>query len=721
MAGNITHSWNGTVLTITSDSGTSSMDLGGPEGKMGVRGPQGPAGDKGNNGVDGTVNFNDLTEAQLQSLRGPEGPQGPQGERGIRGEKGEAGPQGPQGEKGEDGVMTFSDLTEEQKESLRGPTGPQGPQGPAGPQGATGPQGPKGADGTMTFEDLTDAQKETLRGPQGPEGPTGPQGPKGSTGSTGPQGPTGPKGPAGDDGTLWHFGTPETITNYTIGDFLLDEKTSQIYVANKTGTSANKSNWTAKHNLKTDSTYNQAFDTDLMRKINDCFKTYAAKSNNGLVYAHADERKVGSTSGPYEGGYNAMNYGETPQSNTFSLGTGYPMNCSSFVGLMMLGVPYDKSRYAMNDNVIGSAGYSFNIYDQKITKDVTAQYKTDGTGGMGIYTSDLKRMFKAQGRYLPVGKYYQNVKPGDIIFWEEKNGTTTHVGVCLFRCCDFPTHNSNPIFVYADCRPTNDPIAAHYVALNKNSFGTATITHVGRPNYVNNGTEDSMLINERTTSFDYKAFNIPGVGDRDIIRVEFEFVPQAEKEFVRISTDFDTSLKKDRSHTYIDVYSSGADDVGKKKRFSIPYSVYFDPTLSSHTISLNSRVLSSGSSSQTTGGHIKNCRIYRTNAPAEIVRTLQLNENLDTLKEGVYYAYTNDIGNSLKYTINGESQKYILSNVGNLRLEVKRRTAGSLTQIMYGVNNKMYMRTETSDGWSGWVRLSYGDVTPVKWTADVKE
>ena len=41
----ITHSWNGTVLTITSDSGTSSCDLKGAKGDDGARGPQGKAGD----------------------------------------------------------------------------------------------------------------------------------------------------------------------------------------------------------------------------------------------------------------------------------------------------------------------------------------------------------------------------------------------------------------------------------------------------------------------------------------------------------------------------------------------------------------------------------------------------------------------------------------------------------------------------------------------------
>lgn len=44
MAGTITHSWNGTVLTITSDSGTSSCDLKGEKGDDGARGAQGQPG-----------------------------------------------------------------------------------------------------------------------------------------------------------------------------------------------------------------------------------------------------------------------------------------------------------------------------------------------------------------------------------------------------------------------------------------------------------------------------------------------------------------------------------------------------------------------------------------------------------------------------------------------------------------------------------------------------
>ena len=42
--GNIYHEWDGTTLIVTSDSGTSSCDLKGSKGDMGIRGPQGEPG-----------------------------------------------------------------------------------------------------------------------------------------------------------------------------------------------------------------------------------------------------------------------------------------------------------------------------------------------------------------------------------------------------------------------------------------------------------------------------------------------------------------------------------------------------------------------------------------------------------------------------------------------------------------------------------------------------
>jgi hypothetical protein len=102
-----THSWEGSVLTVTSASGTSSSDLRGPKGDSGATGPQGPAGATGPKGDPFT--YADFTQAQLAGLVGP------------KGERGETGPAGA--------------------------TGATGPQGPKGDVGATGPAGAAGRDG----------------------------------------------------------------------------------------------------------------------------------------------------------------------------------------------------------------------------------------------------------------------------------------------------------------------------------------------------------------------------------------------------------------------------------------------------------------------------------------------------------------------------------------------------------------------------------------------
>ena len=107
----VTHSFNGTVLTVTSASGTSSADLKGEKGEKGDPGEKGEQGEKGD--------------------KGDQGDPGTDGAKGEKGEKGDTGPQGPQGEKGD--------------------TGEAGPQGPAGADGQPGEKGEKGDTGAAGY------------------------------------------------------------------------------------------------------------------------------------------------------------------------------------------------------------------------------------------------------------------------------------------------------------------------------------------------------------------------------------------------------------------------------------------------------------------------------------------------------------------------------------------------------------------------------------------
>lgn len=123
-----THEWDGTVLKVTSASGTTSVDLKGETGEQ--------------------------------------GPQGIQGERGIQGEKGdpgEVGPQGPAGtsvsitsisESTDDGgsnIVTFSNgQTLTIKNGTKGNPGDKGETGNQGPQGETGASGQDGVGITKT-------------------------------------------------------------------------------------------------------------------------------------------------------------------------------------------------------------------------------------------------------------------------------------------------------------------------------------------------------------------------------------------------------------------------------------------------------------------------------------------------------------------------------------------------------------------------------------------
>ena len=162
----VTHEWDGTVLKVTSASGTSSSDLKGDKGPKGDTGAQGPQGEKGDTGAQGPKgDTGDKGDKGEKGDPGEQGPKGDTGAQGPQGEKGDTGEQGPKGDKGDKGdAFTYADFTAEQLAALKGEKGEKGDTGAQGPQGIQGEKGDTGA-----------------QGPQGDKGDTGEQGPAGQS------------------------------------------------------------------------------------------------------------------------------------------------------------------------------------------------------------------------------------------------------------------------------------------------------------------------------------------------------------------------------------------------------------------------------------------------------------------------------------------------------------------------------------------------------------
>jgi hypothetical protein len=279
-----THSWEGTVLTMTTTGGgTSSADLKGekgdtgPKGEQGIQGPQGIQGETGATGPQGIQGIQgDKGDKGDKGDTGPQGPQGiqgetgPQGPKGDKGDTGDIGPQGPKGDKGDQGtgVTILGSYASESELTTAHPTGSIGDsylingylyvwsdtdtawinvgniQGPQGEKGDTGPQGLRGVQGEQGVQGPQGTKGDTGDiGPQGPKGDTGETGPQGEKGDTGPQGlrgvqgeqgvqgpqgiqgETGPQGPKGDKG--------DPGENAIQPDWTVTDGTSMAYIKNK--------------------------------------------------------------------------------------------------------------------------------------------------------------------------------------------------------------------------------------------------------------------------------------------------------------------------------------------------------------------------------------------------------------------------------------------------------------------------------------------------------
>ena len=131
-------------------------------------------------------------------------------------------------------------------------------------------------------------------------------------------------------------------------------------------------------------------DSDTLQAIIDTSITYIRK-NSSFVYGHNTAyRKYDE---------NVLPYAENPKQ----------MDCSSFIMLLLGGVPYESSRYNPNIsvNTWGASGYCYKMY-----KD-----EADFNTGAYSVTYGIAKELVNRGLCFVPAKDYSNIMPGDILFY----------------------------------------------------------------------------------------------------------------------------------------------------------------------------------------------------------------------------------------------------------------------------------------------------------------
>ena len=400
--------------------------------------------------------------------------------------KGEVGPQGPQGPKGEKGDT--------------GERGPQGIQGPTGLQGPQGLQGPKGADGTMTFEDLTQEQKDSLKGEKGDAGQNGisiehtwdgtvlsitsasgtsSANLKGDTGLQGPQGPKGEQGSQGDTGA---------------------QGKSAYEIAKDYGFIGSENEWLESLRVQ--------YKMVPINKILDVFLSYLNSQyeyddgtiiSPALVYSsiNSDGYKVDKSNNTIgdkvetAGRKNGMCFDDLNQVSRYKIGDyyGQPINCSTLTNLVIMGIPYEKSKYSKNwsrsnykvtlneedantNNKI-KVDYNFNIfgkdraiYSGNYNSGFITQRQLALCRELGIEIPALHMEWQPKtAENLSEQSWYsliapcsdlREAQPGDLIFWNTKGEEranprdVSHVILMLARISYDSNNSEQPLFLFAE-------------------------------------------------------------------------------------------------------------------------------------------------------------------------------------------------------------------------------------------------------------------------------
>ena len=233
------------------------------------------------------------------------------------------------------------------------------------------------------------------------------------------------------------------------------------------------------------------------------------KNNDKLMYMHT--MHDGYTEGPAEmpngtwlsHGYNWLdithqgtdNKGCDTAGNRFPSSDsssdereGYAINCSAFVQLVLMGIPYEASRYATNFmdanggsfTGVGAAGYCVDLFN--------GDYNNQETIDNYRLADQIYDAFLTMGQAEATNDRFTNLAPGDIVFHDDGDGNIDHCGVVLAktgRQYDI-TDDQNGLYLIADAGNQGYPIRAclwYSAGISGGAYNIHYWTHVAHPMY----------------------------------------------------------------------------------------------------------------------------------------------------------------------------------------------------------------------------------------------
>lgn len=296
-----------------------------------------------------------------------------------------------------------------------------------------------------------------------------------------------------------------------------------------------------------------------VQAIYECVKSYL-RHGNELAYT------------THSAGHNAWDYDTGPEVVTNEHGvTGWAINCSSFVHLVLTGTLYENSMYNTGNgltNIFGGAGYCFNMYRDAVTVSNYTEC---------MFARDMcRRMFD-----LGLAEYcagdYSNIGPGDILFYssygEFTPPKTTHISIVLSSAyIQYEDGATKGMYLTAEASDSEQVISVR--ATTCEMLESRGVFAVGHPVYQSKPEHALDVIADIESIKTSAKLEMPfDANEMDVMTLEFDFTPSSTSNYVNVRVN-DNNLISAYPLRYATVPRT-SDEVGRTRHFVLPFPTHY--------------------------------------------------------------------------------------------------------------------------------------------------